>query len=55
MKDPKYKKVSKRLTQAEMEELQELSDALDAQGEVDLPSDWDDMTEGELADLLAGF
>ena len=55
MKDPKHKPKSKDLTQDEIDELQELSDAFDAYWDRTLPDDWDEMTEGQLADYMAGF
>lgn len=53
MKNPKPK--SKRLTQDEKDELQLKSDIFDAYFDRQLPDDWDDMTEGQLADYMAGF
>ena len=51
----KHKLKSKRLTQDEKDELQLKSDIFDAYFDRQLPDDWDDMSEGELAAYMAGF
>lgn len=53
--NPRKKKLPKRLTRAEMIELQELSDEMDSHLDPVLPTNWDEMSEGELADHMAGF